>query len=211
MKKHSVKKQSFIIKSMIFSLLFVLAIFSCKHDKGGGNQNAEPPQPDAKKEPTLKKMTVHGVEVKNDKVTIPLAEARVSSDNIKVFFEEPDAPNTPTCTPATLELNAGESKTLEVSTQASKDYRSFKRTITVTREAKKERNVTKFTIHTLSAISGTVTIEQGSVTKGNIALEFEGEGAVQNFTFSPDPFDLAYSEKKEITITVAESDIDKSK
>lgn len=163
------------------------------------------------KEPTLKKMTVHGVEVKNDKVTIPLAEARVSSDNIKVFFEEPDAPNTPTCTPATLELNAGESKTLEVSTQASKDYKSFKRTITVIREAKQERKVAKFTIYSLSAIGGTVTIEQGSVTKNDIALEFEGEGAVQNFTFSPDPFVLEYSAKKEITITVAESDIYKAK
>lgn len=160
---------------------------------------------------TLQKITVHGIKVENNMVTIPLKHKTVTKNDVKIYFQESDASTNLQCTPDPLELKAGESKELKIKTQSSKDYKSYEATITVKREERKELTLKKFTIHHLNAISGSVTINEEKVEKGNVELEFVESGAQTEFSISPETLTLAYSESKKLTITVAESDMYRQK
>ena len=101
---------------------------------------------------TLQKITVHGIKVESDKVTIPLEHRTVTKKDVKIYFQESDAPINLQCTPGPLELKAGESKELKIKTQGSQNYKSYEATITVKREERKELTLKKLTIHRLNAL-----------------------------------------------------------
>ncbi|MGP1437900.1 MAG: hypothetical protein ACTTKH_02370 [Treponema sp.] len=154
----------------------------------------------------LKKIEVHGVEVKGEEVTIPLQYASVTKENIKIYFNEDDAPNEVKCEPETLSLNAGEEKPLKIYTEATVKYKKFEKTIKVKREEKKELHIKTLTIHGKNATSGNVSIKEENTTKANVTLAFLETDAPTEFTVSPDPLTLAKNETKVLKISTAETE-----
>lgn len=146
--------------------LVVFFSFSCNHgnrnNKPDGNQVVPP------KAPTVKIFTVYEKDVKNNRVLIPTDENEVRKANIKLEFEEADAPKEFNVSPELLVLEkAGDKGTIVVSTEATKGYKACTFTVTVIRS---------------SGITGEKTIEEcvaalesyiswnGTVTEKDIAL-----------------------------------------
>ena len=153
-----------------------------------------------------KKITVCEREVKSGKVTIPLKYSTITKDNIKIFFDEEDAPKEVKCEPATLSLNAGEEKALKVYTEANGKYKKCEATIMVKREEKKELHLDKLTIHRRSATSKSVTIKEETVVKGDVVLKFLESDAPSDFTISPESLTLPKNGKGTLTISTAETE-----
>lgn len=154
----------------------------------------------------LKKITVCEREAKDDKVTIPLEYSTVTSKNVKIFFDEEDAPKEVKCEPATLSLNAGEEKPLKVYTEATGKYKKCEKTIIVKRKEKKELHIDKLTIHRRSATSKSVTIKQETVVKDDVLLSFLEPDAPSEFTMSPESLTLPKNGKGTLTISTAETE-----
>lgn len=154
----------------------------------------------------LKKITVCEREAKDDKVTIPLEYSTVTSKNVKMFFDEEDAPKEVKCEPATLSLNAGEEKPLKVYTEATGKYKKCEKTIIVKRKEKKELHIDKLTIHRRSATSKSVTIKKETVVKDDVLLSFLEPDAPSEFTMSPESLTLPKNGKGTLTISTAETE-----
>ena len=153
-----------------------------------------------------KKITVCEREVKSGKVTIPLKYSTITKDNIKIFFDEEDAPKEVKCEPATLSLNAGEEKALKIYTEATGKYKKCEQTIMVKREEKKELHIDKLTIHRRSATSKSVTIKKETVTKDDVFLSFLEPDAPSEFTMTPESLTLPKNGKGTLTISTAETE-----
>jgi hypothetical protein len=161
-------------------------------------------------EPTLKKITVHDREVKNDKVTILLKNANVTKDNIKLYFDEVDAPKEFNCEPETLILKAGEEKPLKIYTEATTKYKKIERTILIKREEKKELHLKTLTIHGANAATKNVTIKEENVTKNDVKLAFLEDDAPNTFEMSPENLQLAKNDTKKLTISTSETEMYKA-
>ena len=153
----------------------------------------------------LKKITVHGEEAKADVFLIPLEHATVSKENIKVYFEEEDAPKEAKCEPASLNVTEVEQE-LKIYTDATSKYKKFERTIKIKHQEKKGLTLKNLTIHGLNAKSGKVTIGHASVTENNVGLKFiEKDGVPTSFKLEPQPLTLNHNEAKKLTISTEET------
>ncbi|MGP1521466.1 MAG: immunoglobulin-like domain-containing protein, partial [Treponema sp.] len=152
----------------------------------------------------LKKITVHGEEAKNDMFLIPLEHATVSRENIKVYFEEEDAPKEVKCEPASLNVTEVEQE-LKIYIEATSKYKKFERTIKIKHQEKKGLTLKTLTIHNLNAISGKVTIKEGAVIKANVALSFVDALAPSEFKLNPESLTLNHNEAKKLTISTEET------
>lgn len=153
----------------------------------------------------LKKITVCERETKDDKVTIPLEYSTVTSKNVKMFFDEEDAPKEVKCEPETLTLSDAE-QNLKIFTKATTKYQKFEKTIKVKHQEKKELHFKTLTIHGRNAMDGTVLIKEESVTEADVKFAFiETLEAPTTIKLEPQPFTLNYEEAKTLTISTAET------
>ncbi|MGP1437692.1 MAG: hypothetical protein ACTTKH_01305 [Treponema sp.] len=149
----------------------------------------------------LKKITVHGEEVKDDVVLLPLQYTTVTKENIRAYFEEDDAPKEVLCEPKSLTVGATE-QDLTIYTVATSKYKKFERTIKVKHQEKKKLHLKALTIHGRSVSSKKVTIKEVAVTKDNVSLVFvEKDEVPVNFKLEPQPFTLNHNESKTLTIS----------
>ena len=153
----------------------------------------------------LKKITVHGEEVKDGVFLIPREYTTITKENIKIYFEEAEAPKEVECEPETLTLSDAE-QNLKIFTKATTKYQKFEKTIKVKHQEKKELHFKTLTIHGRNAMDGTVLIKEESVTEADVKFAFiETLEAPTTIKLEPQPFTLNYEEAKTLTISTAET------
>lgn len=84
----------------------------------------------------LKKITVHGEEAKDGLFLISREHITITKENIKIYFEEAEAPKEVECEPETLTLSDAE-QNLKIFTKATTKYQKFEKTIKVKHQEKR--------------------------------------------------------------------------
>ena len=153
----------------------------------------------------LKKITVHGEEAKDGLFLISREHITITKENIKIYFEEAEAPKEVECEPETLTLSDAE-QNLKIFTKATTKYQKFEKTIKVKHQEKKELHFKTLTIHGRNAMDGSVLIKKESVTENDVKFAFiETLEAPTTIKLEPQPFTLNYEEVKTLTISTAET------
>ena len=153
----------------------------------------------------LKKITVHGEEAKDGLFLISREHITITKENIKIYFEEAEAPKEVECEPETLTLSDAE-QNLKIFTKATTKYQKFEKNIKVKHQEKKELHFKTLTIHGRNAMDGSVLIKKESVTENDVKFAFiETLEAPTTIKLEPQPFTLNYEEAKTLTISTAET------
>ncbi|MGP1520187.1 MAG: immunoglobulin-like domain-containing protein [Treponema sp.] len=171
--------------------LIVFFSFSCNHgnrnNKPDGNQIVPPKvpkvpkAPKAPKDPKVKIFTVYEKDVKNNRVLIPTDKNEVRKANIKLEFEETDAPKEFKVLPESLTLEKeGDKGTIVVSTEATKDYNACSFTVTVIRSSgiTGEKTIEECVAALESYISWNGTVTEKDITLPSTVAGFDDSSLV---------------------------------
>ncbi|MGP1437834.1 MAG: immunoglobulin-like domain-containing protein [Treponema sp.] len=129
MRKNYFKKLLKIVA--ISAILFV--ILSCNHGNGSKKKPSDNSTDEKLERLIIKKFTIKDEDARSGNITLKASSIEINKDNIKLEFNQKDAPTDFECSPSLpITIKAGEKKDITISTPKTQKYNSFTRKVTIT-------------------------------------------------------------------------------